>query len=521
MPGTAPEARTVPSSCATWPSRSGRSSRCARAASRVAPGSIHALVGENGAGKSTLVKIVAGVHRRDSGDFRLARRGRRLRLDRRVQGRRHRGDLPGADALPRPLGHREHLHGPPARRPRPAASTAARCTPRPSGSSSASASRIDPRRPARGLSIADQQIIEIAKAISLDASVLSWTSRPPRSQRRRGRPALRRRPQPARRGPRPGLHLAPLRRGLRPLRHRHRDARRRLRLHRRRSPTPPSTRSSRRMVGREVADLFPKTAGRDRRRRARGRGPHLGRRLPRRLLHRPRRRDRRPGRPRRRRPQRDRPRRLRRRRATTPARCALGGTRGPASAARAPRSGPAWRSSPRTAASRAWSLESSVARNVAARHPPPADARRPPHQRATRTAPPALGRPPRGQDQRARHDRRARMSGGNQQKVVLAKWLATEPDAADHRRAHPRHRRRHQGRGAPAAVRPRRRGPGDPDDLLRAARGARHGRPRPRRLRGPDHRRALPRGRHPRGRHARRHRHAISPRRTDHRRSTA
>jgi rhamnose transport system ATP-binding protein len=32
--------------------------------------------------------------------------------------------------------------------------------------------RIDPRRPSRGLSIADQQIIEIAKAISLDARVL-------------------------------------------------------------------------------------------------------------------------------------------------------------------------------------------------------------------------------------------------------------------------------------------------------------------------------------------------------------
>ena len=37
----------------------------------VDPGSIHALVGENGAGKSTLVKIVAGVYRRDSGDFLL------------------------------------------------------------------------------------------------------------------------------------------------------------------------------------------------------------------------------------------------------------------------------------------------------------------------------------------------------------------------------------------------------------------------------------------------------------------
>ena len=30
-------------------------------------GEAHALVGENGAGKSTLVKILAGVHRPDSG----------------------------------------------------------------------------------------------------------------------------------------------------------------------------------------------------------------------------------------------------------------------------------------------------------------------------------------------------------------------------------------------------------------------------------------------------------------------
>src|SRR4051794_7031397 len=38
---------------------------------RVGAGTIHALVGENGAGKSTLVKVVAGVHRRDAGEFLL------------------------------------------------------------------------------------------------------------------------------------------------------------------------------------------------------------------------------------------------------------------------------------------------------------------------------------------------------------------------------------------------------------------------------------------------------------------
>ena len=74
------------------------------------------LVGENGAGKSTLVKIIAGVHRRDAGRDAPRRRERRLHLHRRVEGGRRRGHLPGADALPRPVGHREHLHGPPAAR---------------------------------------------------------------------------------------------------------------------------------------------------------------------------------------------------------------------------------------------------------------------------------------------------------------------------------------------------------------------------------------------------------------------
>jgi ribose transport system ATP-binding protein len=35
------------------------------------PGEVHALMGENGAGKSTLMKILAGVYRKDSGEVRL------------------------------------------------------------------------------------------------------------------------------------------------------------------------------------------------------------------------------------------------------------------------------------------------------------------------------------------------------------------------------------------------------------------------------------------------------------------
>src|SRR5271155_714596 len=37
----------------------------------VLAGQIHGLAGENGAGKSTLMKIIAGVHGADSGEFRV------------------------------------------------------------------------------------------------------------------------------------------------------------------------------------------------------------------------------------------------------------------------------------------------------------------------------------------------------------------------------------------------------------------------------------------------------------------
>jgi inositol transport system ATP-binding protein len=45
---------------------------------RVKPGTVHAVMGENGAGKSTLMKIIAGIHTPDAGEIHL--HGERIRL---------------------------------------------------------------------------------------------------------------------------------------------------------------------------------------------------------------------------------------------------------------------------------------------------------------------------------------------------------------------------------------------------------------------------------------------------------
>jgi rhamnose transport system ATP-binding protein len=56
-----------------------------RASLELHPGSVTALLGENGAGKSTLVKILSGVHQPDGGEIRLE--GRAIRIDSPVAAR--------------------------------------------------------------------------------------------------------------------------------------------------------------------------------------------------------------------------------------------------------------------------------------------------------------------------------------------------------------------------------------------------------------------------------------------------
>ena len=181
---------------------------------RVESGSIHALVGENGAGKSTLVKVVAGVHRRDGGEFLLDGESvdfgstaeskaagvaviyqeptlfpdlsvtENIFMGRQILGsgrRIDRGAMYAEAESPLRRARRQH---------RPAPSRARPLHRRPADHRDRQGHLA--RRPGPDHGRADRG-----------------------AQRRRGRAAVRGRPAPPRRGPCAGLHLAPVRRGLR------------------------------------------------------------------------------------------------------------------------------------------------------------------------------------------------------------------------------------------------------------------------------------------------------------------
>jgi ribose transport system ATP-binding protein len=132
-------------------------------------GEIHALVGENGAGKSTLMRILSGVYQPDEGVIRIGGRpavlagpaeARRLGIAMVYQDTRLVPDLDVAQnvALGREPGGL--LVDYPETRQRAAALI------RRLGEA------IDVRRPVRELSVAERQIVEIARALSIAARIL-------------------------------------------------------------------------------------------------------------------------------------------------------------------------------------------------------------------------------------------------------------------------------------------------------------------------------------------------------------
>ena len=134
-------------------------------------GEVHALVGENGAGKSTLVKILAGVHQPDSGTIALDGQPTQ------INGPAHARSLGIAVVHQEPrlfpdltVAENVFIGHAPARRlgilDWGATRRAAKAL------FEELDVRLDVGAPVRGLSMADQQLIEIAKSLSVEARVL-------------------------------------------------------------------------------------------------------------------------------------------------------------------------------------------------------------------------------------------------------------------------------------------------------------------------------------------------------------
>src|SRR5437762_1362667 len=133
-------------------------------------GEVHALLGENGAGKSTLIKIITGVYQPDAGELLLD--GRPIRFAGTREAQEHGiaaiyqepSLFPDLDIAENILVGRQ-----PTRRGMVAwkamYSEAGRLLQQVGLS-------LDPRTKARQLSVAQQQMVEIARALSIQAKVL-------------------------------------------------------------------------------------------------------------------------------------------------------------------------------------------------------------------------------------------------------------------------------------------------------------------------------------------------------------
>ncbi|WP_432285985.1 sugar ABC transporter ATP-binding protein [Aminobacter sp. BA135] len=135
-------------------------------------GEVQALMGENGAGKSTLMKILAGIYRRDAGEILLDGKPVEINSPRQAQ------DL-GIGIIHQELNLMPHLTAAQnifiGREPRKAGGLLLDEAKLNADTAEIFASmhlKLDPRTPVGGLTIARQQMVEIAKALSYRSRVL-------------------------------------------------------------------------------------------------------------------------------------------------------------------------------------------------------------------------------------------------------------------------------------------------------------------------------------------------------------
>jgi ribose transport system ATP-binding protein len=136
----------------------------------LARGEVHVLLGENGAGKSTLMKIMSGAYRKDGGEIvweggtieiKNPKHARELGISIIYQEFNLIPQLSAGENIF--LGHEPHSGGIVYQKEIFEHATKLL---------DALGVRLDPRTPVRALSVAQQQMVEVAKALSVEAKVL-------------------------------------------------------------------------------------------------------------------------------------------------------------------------------------------------------------------------------------------------------------------------------------------------------------------------------------------------------------
>ncbi len=133
------------------------------------PGEIHALLGENGAGKSTLIKIMTGVYHPDEGQILLD--GKPIRVNNSVEAQAYGIAAIYQEPMIFPdLNVAENIFI--THRSRSPVVNRNKMSREADEILAQLGVKLDVRMPARGLTLAAQQTVEIAKAISLKVRVL-------------------------------------------------------------------------------------------------------------------------------------------------------------------------------------------------------------------------------------------------------------------------------------------------------------------------------------------------------------
>ena len=152
------------SSPASWPSTS--------VDLQLLPGEVHALVGENGAGKSTLIKVLGGQHQPTSGSILVD--GREVRFDDPMQSQRAGISVINQEfnLIPQLTIAANIFLGPRAPRGGAASWTGRTSTAVPPSILRELGLETRPEQRVEYLSVADKQLVEVAKALSQDFRVM-------------------------------------------------------------------------------------------------------------------------------------------------------------------------------------------------------------------------------------------------------------------------------------------------------------------------------------------------------------